>query len=98
MRYHRIAIAGLAALLATPVQAQDSRFNELMDEMLGAVGPWFSELGEMLGDLSGWHAPEFLPNGDILIRRRAPDQAPGASPESSPDSSDESAVTTPLEL
>ena len=29
-------------------------------------------LGSVVGDLDAYEAPEFLPNGDILIRRRSP--------------------------
>ena len=31
-----------------------------------------SSIAESLGDLSAYHAPEILPNGDILIRRKEP--------------------------
>ncbi|WGH79388.1 hypothetical protein [Jannaschia ovalis] len=30
------------------------------------------ELGETLSELDAYHPPEFLPNGDILIRRKEP--------------------------
>ena len=38
----------------------------LMEEM----GPGLREMQRRLGDLSAYHPPEVLPNGDILIRRR----------------------------
>jgi len=41
------------------------------------------ELEALIGDLSLYHAPEVLPNGDILIRRKAPLPVvpdPGADP------------------
>lgn len=63
-----------------------------LDRFGAVVEPYLSDLADMLGDLSRWEAPEVLPNGDILIRRR-PDVPPGD------DQSDESdPVTTPLEL
>ncbi|MEM7641822.1 MAG: hypothetical protein AAF366_04780 [Pseudomonadota bacterium] len=31
-----------------------------------------TQLGEVIGDLDTYHAPEILPNGDILIRRKEP--------------------------
>ena len=66
----------LAASVALPAGAQQGagRLDQLFSDMLGAVDPWLRDLGDVLGDLSGWHAPEVLPNGDILIRRRQPDQ------------------------
>ncbi|MEL6585862.1 MAG: hypothetical protein AAFY65_05785 [Pseudomonadota bacterium] len=30
------------------------------------------DLGEAIGDLDAYHAPEILPNGDIIIRRKEP--------------------------
>jgi hypothetical protein len=42
------------------------------------MGPAFSELMAQVDDFSYYTAPEFLPNGDIIIRRRldAPDFLP----------------------
>ena len=45
-----------------------------MEEGLGA-------LQEMLGDMTLYHAPEVLPNGDILIRRRTPLEPGAPEPE-----------------
>lgn len=89
-----IPALALALVLAGPAQAQ-SRCAEgeecgVMDrlgELLNRLDPWFSDLAEMLGDLSGWHAPEILPNGDILIRRRQPTEEDAQAP-----------VTDPMEL
>ena len=78
------------------------RMAPMLDEFAGRIDPFLSELRGLLGDLSGWEAPEVLPNGDILIRRRprSPaeplpepprDQFPGEPSDGSP-------VTEPLEL
>jgi len=83
MRQTALALAAILAL-AAPAQAQQEEprsLQGLLDQMLGAVNPWLSDLAEKLGDLSGWHAPEVLPNGDILIRRRAGTQEPEVPPE-----------------
>lgn len=61
--------------LASPAAAQSGlgdRLGSLMGEVLREVDPWLADLMDKLGDLTGWHAPEILPNGDILIRRRPP--------------------------
>ena len=74
-----------------------------LDEFAGRADPVLRQLQEMLGDLSGWEAPEVLPNGDILIRRRRPDPEPdertGPQP-GLPDGSEgsEGSVTEPFEL
>lgn len=36
------------------------------------MGPAMRELGDMIGELDDYHAPEKLPNGDIIIRRKSP--------------------------
>lgn len=36
------------------------------------MGPAFAELLGKIDDLSNYHAPEMLPNGDIIIRRKTP--------------------------
>ena len=43
-------------------------------EFVEEVGPALSELMGKIGDLSAYHAPEVLPNGDIIIRRKAPQE------------------------
>jgi hypothetical protein len=67
------------------------RMAPLLDEFSERIDPFLSELRTLLGDLSGWEAPEVLPNGDILIRRR-PAPALPEPPEDQPP------VTEPLEL
>ncbi len=53
-----------------------------LDEIAEEVGPAIAELQEMIGDLSAYHLPEVLPNGDIIIRRKVPLQVmpPGDEP------------------
>jgi len=58
----------------------------LMEELgpaLREMEEGFGALQEMLGDMTLYHAPEVLPNGDILIRRRTPlePDPPAAPPE-----------------
>ncbi|MCB1336419.1 MAG: AAA+ family ATPase [Maritimibacter sp.] len=58
-------------------------FKKLFQGLMGELGPageaaeegWSDFVG-WLGDLSAYEAPERLPNGDILIRRKEP-MAPG---------------------
>ena len=88
--------------LAAPAPAQDTpgaQLRDLFDDMVGAVNPYLADLVEMLGDLSGWHAPVRLPNGDILIRRRH-DEAPLPENELPEDQlpEDSGPVADPFEL
>lgn len=45
------------------------------------MGPALSEMMDKVGDLSAYHPPEVLPNGDIILRRKTPqelrDDVPG---------------------
>ena len=63
----------------------------LLDGLARRIDPYLAQLGALLGDLTAWEAPEVLPNGDILIRRR-PAPAPGDQPPAEPP------VTAPFEL
>ncbi len=38
------------------------------------MGPAFAELMGEIEDLSNYHPPEMLPNGDIIIRRKTPEE------------------------
>lgn len=42
--------------------------RQFIDEM----GPAFAEILQKIDDLSVYHPPELLPNGDIIIRRKTP--------------------------
>lgn len=46
-----------------------------LEDFLGKaeeMRPTLEALQEMIGDISNYHLPEVLPNGDIIIRRRTP--------------------------
>lgn len=44
----------------------------LLRGLLGEVEPAMRDLQDALGNLNAYHAPEILPNGDIIIRRKTP--------------------------
>ncbi len=111
-------VLALALALPTLAAADDprplgptaqERLEALIDRLFDRLEPGFEALEDMLGDLRGWHAPEILPNGDILIRRRtqpfgAPDDPPVDRRDDVPDDLPEAPedaeppVTEPLEL
>jgi hypothetical protein len=99
---HAVLMVCLVVGLANPVAADEgepSDLNRLFGELMGRIDPYLGQLTELLGDLSGWHAPEVLENGDILIRRRQPLVEPEESPETTPSpDADDAPVLDPLEL
>jgi len=44
--------------------------RETVEEFLTLVGPMLEQLSLFIKDLPAYHAPEILPNGDIIIRRK----------------------------
>lgn len=40
------------------------------------MGPAFYELLDKVDDITLYHAPELLPNGDIIMRRKRPEDLP----------------------
>jgi hypothetical protein len=45
------------------------------------MGPALSDMMGQIGDLSAYHPPEVLPNGDIIIRRKTPQELTDEVPE-----------------
>lgn len=45
-----------------------------LGEAWGEMGPMLHDLSAMIGDIKNYHAPEVLPNGDIIIRRKSPEE------------------------
>lgn len=79
----------------------DALLRQFMQEMEPAVrdlAPFLQDLTEFTAKLPSYHPPEILPNGDILLRRRAP--APDQDYESAPDTDNTSpsAPVPPIEL
>jgi hypothetical protein len=48
--------------------------EDIMQQFLDEMGPALTELLDTISDWSNYAAPEVLPNGDIIIRRK-PDAA-----------------------
>jgi hypothetical protein len=122
--FRRLALgAGVAALLALPLAAEDAPTDEegptlmergaelffeglrremepTLDEaarLFAEIGPsmrsFLTEMGPALADIANqvedwsvYEMPEILPNGDIIIRRKAP------QPETSPDVQEDGSI------
>jgi len=46
--------------------------QEGLAQLMKDYGPMLRDLAAMAGDLHNYHAPEKLPNGDIILRRKTP--------------------------
>ncbi|WP_171227863.1 hypothetical protein [Ruegeria sp. HKCCA4008] len=51
-------------------------FGPAMQSFLREMGPALAELGAEIKDWSAYEAPEILPNGDIIIRRKQAEDPP----------------------
>lgn len=58
----------------------------MLQGLMERVEPALRDLGAAIDDLNAYHAPEILPNGDILIRRKTPLAPEGEAP--APDGSE----------
>lgn len=56
------------------------QFGPAMQSFITEMGPALAELADEIEDWSAYEAPEILPNGDILIRKKPP-QDPDVQPE-----------------
>src|SRR6056297_3092558 len=56
------------------LQDQAEEMEPALREFVEEMGPALRELMEKAGDLSAYHAPEILPNGDIILRRKTPQE------------------------
>ncbi|WP_170598565.1 hypothetical protein [Ruegeria arenilitoris] len=59
------------------------QFGPAMQSFIEEMGPAIAEIGGKVKDWSAYEAPEMLPNGDIIIRRKpdAPDQPDEVAPK-----------------
>lgn len=80
------------AVIAAPAFAQDTpepEGRDLMSEalrlftrgFLQEMEPAMDNFSALLDNLDAYHAPEVLPNGDIIIRRKTPLDAEDSVPE-----------------
>jgi hypothetical protein len=98
---HAIALTVSLGLAAAPALAQEPEGGpqdmeegfSLLEEgtrlllrgLMSEMEPALRELQGALQNLDAYHAPEVLPNGDILIRRKEPrEPGPEAAPEPGP--------------
>ncbi|RLJ59097.1 hypothetical protein BCF46_1239 [Litoreibacter meonggei] len=63
-------------------------FRDFFDAFTEDMMPLMKQLSEKMSDLNAFEAPEVLPNGDIIIRRKPKvEEAPDVEPKVNPDGS-----------
>lgn len=91
-RMKRLAL--ITMLMASPLAAEETPPSDgsegwnmlregsrlLLEQLFEEMGPALEELEGFVDDLNAYEAPEILPNGDILIRRK-PDDRPATPPQ-----------------
>ena len=85
----RMLMRGLMTEIEPAIEGLRDGFEDMgpaFAEFAQSVGPAFAELLNQVDDFRNYDAPEFLPNGDIIIRR-SPD-APIWEPEPDPETGD----------
>jgi hypothetical protein len=90
----RVGLAALLSLsLSLPLTAQEGEEGlregfDLLQEgtrlmlrgLLEELEPALRDMRDRIGDLSAYHPPEILPNGDIILRRKVPLEPEEAPP------------------
>lgn len=66
------------------LQGLVTQFGPAMQSFFEEMGPALAELAGEIQDWSAYEAPEMLPNGDIIIRKKPP-QDPLETPEPTED-------------
>lgn len=61
---------GLREEMAPSLQELMSKIGPSMQSFLAEMGPALAEIADKVEDWSRYEAPEILPNGDIIIRRK----------------------------
>lgn len=69
------------------LQGLASQFGPAMQSFFEEMGPALAELAGDIEDWSAYEAPEILPNGDIIIRKKSPQDQPEA-PEQTEEETD----------
>ena len=60
--------------LGDEVEGLAQEMEPALRDLAGQVGPAMQELLELVDDFNAYHLPEIMPNGDIIIRRKTPQE------------------------
>ena len=57
------------------LNALSQELEPALKQMMQEMGPAFAELLDKVDDITMYHPPEMLPNGDIILRRKQAEEA-----------------------
>lgn len=85
----RMILRGLMADMEPAIDGLRGTLDDIgpfVGEFMREMGPGLSALATRIDDIRHYSAPEFLPNGDIILRRKpdAPDWQPDPEPDTDP--------------
>lgn len=77
---YRLTVLLFVAFMSPAFAQDEEQGRDLMAEalrlfmkgLMAEMEPALDDLGDLLNNLDAYHPPEVLPNGDIIIRRKAP--------------------------
>ncbi len=70
------------------LRALADQFGPALQSFMQEMGPALADLAAQVQDWSTYEAPEMLPNGDIIIRKKPPQEQPDQSEPQDEQSSD----------
>ncbi|QDC09006.1 hypothetical protein FHY55_07000 [Oceanicola sp. D3] len=73
---------GLAEEMEPALKDMAREMEPVMRDLAEQIGPQMAELAEMIGEFDQYHPPERLENGDIIIRRKTPEEMERKAPRS----------------
>jgi hypothetical protein len=81
----RLLLEGFSDELRPLMEGLATEMEPRLRDFAEQVRPMLEEFADTIGDLDQYHAPERLPNGDILLRRKTPLEVPEGEARESDD-------------
>lgn len=72
----RLLLRGLADQMRPMLDDLETQIEPELRDLTTRLMPLMQQFSDLVGDLDQYEAPERLPNGDIILRRKTPLDAP----------------------
>ncbi|MEQ3626981.1 MAG: hypothetical protein ABNH26_11260 [Celeribacter sp.] len=84
----RMLFQGLMDDMRPAMEGMARDLEPALRRMIDEMGPALIEMSRMIRSVDDYHAPEKLPNGDIILRRKTPLEGEAVPDENDPDGND----------